>query len=176
MMNYIDAKPLAPNAKTNWSKFQDRYVGNISGESLGHNVPFDAKVLAARVKAAKSREEVLAAYTDVFLAGVIEKQKSVFGEATSNPYRDFIPCQSSEMTAFAHAAREWGARTIGYENTANAPALGMRMAFLRGGARQYGGMWATYRSCNFGDASTIFSEQSTYAHPKYVYDNWYDAW
>ena len=52
----------------------------------------------------------------------------------------------------------------------------MRLAFLRGGARQYGGLWATYRSCNLGDAATIYSERFTYAHPKYVYDNWYDAW
>jgi hypothetical protein len=176
MMNYIEPKPLTPRALTNWTRFKDRYVGNISGESLGHNVPYDAKALAARVKAAKSREEVLAAYTEVFAAGVVTKQTTVFGKAEPEPYRGFIPCQSSDAPTFAHAAREWGARTVGYENTANTPGLAMRLAFLRGGARQYGGLWATYRSCNFGDASTIFSEQSTYAHPKHAYDNWYDVW
>ena len=176
MMNYTDAKPLSAAAKANWARFKDRYVGNISGESLGHNVPYDAKALAERVKAAKTREEVYAAYSDVFRTGAVAKQKTIFGDAGPDPYRDFIPCQSADVTAFAHAAREWGARTVGYENTANAPGLAMRLAFLRGGARQYGGLWATYRSCNFGDASTIFSEQSTYAHPKYVYDNWYDVW
>jgi len=176
MMNYIDPKPLLPSAKANWARFQDRYVGNISGESLGHNVPYDAKALAVRMKAAKSRDEAAAAYAEIFRAGVVEKQKIVFGAAGENPYRHFIPCQSSDMSAFAHLAREWGARTVGFENTANTPALGMRLAFVRGGARQYGGLWATYRSCNFGDSSTIFSEQSTYAHPKHVYDNWYDVW
>jgi hypothetical protein len=79
------------------------------------------------------------------------------------------------MTGFAHACREWGARTVGYENSTVVPALGMRLAFLRGGARQYGGMWSAYRSSNFGDAATMYSEQGTYAHPKHVYDNYYDA-
>jgi hypothetical protein len=176
LMNYIEPRALTPRAKANWAKFQDRYAGNISGESLGHSVAYDARALAARVKAARTRDDVLAAYGELFGAGVAAKQKTLFNEAVPDPYRFFIPCQASEMTAFAHAAREWGARTVGYENTAVVPALAMRLAFLRGGARQYGGLWATYRSCNFGDAATIYSDQSTYAHPKYVYDNWYDAW
>jgi hypothetical protein len=50
-----------------------------------------------------------------------------------DPYRDTIPCLSSGMTAFAHVAREWGARTVGYESSAPPPSLAMRLAFLRGG-------------------------------------------
>ncbi len=176
MMNYIEARALSPQAKSNWAKYRDRYVGNISGESLGHSVAYDPKVLEARLKAAHSREEVLSAFAELFRAAVAAKQKAIFGEAVANPYEFYIPCQSSEMTSFAHAAREWGARTVGYENSTPVTALAMRLAFLRGGARQYGGLWATYRSSNFGDASTIYSEQSTYAGPKYVYDNWYDVW
>jgi len=176
MGNYIDAKALTPRAKENWAKVHDRYVGNIQGESLGHSVPLDGKALAEKLKAAKTRAEALAAHAELFRAGVAKKQTAVFGEPGAVPYADYIPCQSSEMTAFAHAAREWGARTVGYENSTVLPALGMRLAFLRGGARQYGGMWATYRSSNFGDSATIYSEQSTYAHPKHVYDNYYDAW
>jgi hypothetical protein len=176
MMNYIEAKELSAGAKKNWPRFRDRYVGNVSGESLGHAVAYDAKALNARLKTARSRAEALAAFAELFRAANAAKQKKVFGEAVPNPYQFTIPCLSAEMTAFAHAAREWGARTLGYENTAVAPSLAMRLAFLRGGARQYSGLWGAYRSCNFGDAATIYSEQSTYAHPKYVYDNWYDAW
>jgi len=175
MGNYIDAKALTPRAKENWAKYRDRYVGNIQGESLGHAVPLDGKVLNDKLKAAKTRADALAAHAELFRAGVAAKQTAVFGEPGAVPYADYIPCQSSEMTAFAHAAREWGARTVGYENSAVLPALGMRLAFLRGGARQYGGLWATYRSSNFGDAATMYSEQGTYAHPKHVYDNYYDA-
>jgi len=176
MMNYIEPRPLTPRAAAHWAKFRDRYAGNISGESLGHSVAYDVGALNAKLGGVKSREEALAEFEAAFRAGVAAKQKVTFGEAVPDPYRDFIPCLSSEMTAFAHVAREWGARTVGYENSAPPPSLAMRLAFLRGGARQFGGLWATYRSCNFGDSSTIYSEQSTYAHPKYVYDNWYDAW
>ncbi len=176
MMNYIEPQPLSPVAKANWSKYRDRYVGNISGESLGHYVLYDANALAARLKTVKTRAGALAAFSETFQAAHAAKQARVFGEPVSDSYRLTIPCQSTDMTSFAHAAREWGGRTIGYENSAVFPGLAMRLAFLRGGARQYGGLWATYRSSNFGDSATIYSEQSTYAHPKFVYDNWYDAW
>ncbi len=176
MMNYFEPKPLSAAAKANWAKYRDRYVGSISGESLGHYTAYDPKALAARLARAKGREEALAAFGELFLAANAERQKKLFGAAGPYPYLYTIPCQSSEMTAFAHVAREWGARTVGYENSAVVPALGMRLAFLRGGARQFGGLWATYRSSNFGDSATIYSEQSTYAGPKYAYDNWYDVW
>jgi hypothetical protein len=80
------------------------------------------------------------------------------------------------MTAFAPLSFLWGARTVGYESSAiTAGLLSMRMAFLRGAARQNGGLTATYRSCNFGDASTIFSEQSSYTKPKNILDNYYSV-
>ena len=176
MMNYFPPQPISDTAKKNWPQFAERYVGNISGESLGHYVAYDAEALNARLKTVKTRGEALAAFAEVFLAANVAKQKTVLGEAAAHPYQLTIPCQSSGMTAFAHAARAWGARTVGYESSTPAGSLAMRLAFLRGGARQYGGLWATYRSCNFGDASTIYSEQSTYPGPKYVYDNSYDAW
>lgn len=176
MMNYFPPQPISEAAKANWRKLAERYVGNISGESLGHYVAYDAEALNARLKTAKSRGEALAAFAELFLAANVAKQTTLFGEAVTDPYLHTVPCQSSGMTAFAHAAREWGARTVGYESSTPAGSLAMRLAFLRGGARQYGGLWATYRSCNFGDASTIYSEQGMYPGPKYVYDNSYDAW
>lgn len=176
MMNYFPPQPISDAAKANWPKFAERYVGSISGESLGHYVAYDAEALNARLKTVKSRGEALDTFAELFQAANVAKQKTVFGEARERPYEDTIPCQSSGMTAYAHAAREWGARTVGYESSTPAGSLAMRLAFLRGGARQYGGLWATYRSCNFGDASTIYSEQGMYPGPKYVYDNSYDAW
>jgi hypothetical protein len=175
MMNYVSPMALSAKAKANWPRYRDRYVGNIAGESLEYAQP-DAKTLQEKVKAAKNREEVLAALTDGFAAASAQKQKVLFGDPVPQPYQLTISCMSAGMTAFAHACREWGARTVGFENTAITPSLAMRLAFLRGGARQYGGLWATYRSSNFGDAATMYSEQGLYAHPKYVYDNYYDPW
>jgi hypothetical protein len=54
--------------------------------------------------------------------------------------------------------------------------LGMRLAFLRGIARQFDGMTATYRSCNFGDSSTIFSDTARFNAPKHIFDNYYSVY
>lgn len=175
MMNYIGPMAMTDKARVNWVKYRDRYVGNISGENLGY-FGHDAKALNTRLQAARSRGEVLDALTAAYTAGNAAKQKAIFGESVAEPYRYTIPCQSVEMTAYAHACREWGARTVGYESHASAPSLAMRLAFLRGSARQYGGLSAAYRSCNFGDSATIYSEQFLYAAPRHVYDNYYDAW
>jgi hypothetical protein len=80
------------------------------------------------------------------------------------------------MSAFAPLCYSWGARTVGYESSAmTASLLAMRLAFLRGAARQNGGLWATYRSCNFGDASTIFSETQSFTKPRNILDNYYSV-
>ena len=176
MMNYIAPKAMTAETTAKWQKFRDRYVGNISGENLGYSVPSDTTALHATLGTVKNRQELLAAFGKNFQTGVAAREKTIFGADVADPYQFFIPCQSSDMMAYAHIAREWGARTVGYENCTPAPSLAMRLAFLRGGARQYGGLWATYRSSNFGDSATIYSDQSTYTGQKYVYDNWYDVW
>ncbi|MCS6976423.1 MAG: hypothetical protein NZM31_05360, partial [Gemmatales bacterium] len=175
LLNYTAPAPLSENAKAAWQRVRERYVGAIHGESLG-TLHVDAQALAAKVRQAKSRRDLAQALTEVYTTGKAQTEKTVFGQEIERPYRHAIPCQSSGMTAYAHLCRAWGAETVGYENTAVLPCLGMRWAFLRGSARQYGGMTANYRSCNFGDAATIYAEKNYfYAAPKYVLDNWYDA-
>src|SRR6185436_3904588 len=91
-------------------------------------------------------------------------------------YKEVIPCMSIGMTAFAPLTYMWGAQTVGYESSSiTAGLLSMRMAFLRGAARQNGGLTATYRSCNFGDASTIFSDTSSWTRPRHILDNYYNV-
>ncbi|MSU43655.1 MAG: hypothetical protein EXS22_06415 [Pedosphaera sp.] len=177
MMNYTDAKPLSDRAKANWAKYRERYAGNIAGESLGY-FNTDTKALHERIKTAKTRGEILDAMTEMYMAGSQARHKILFGETVADHYLHTIPCPSVEMTASAHFCREWGARTMGYENSAVIPSLAMRMGFLRGSARQYGGMMADYRSCNFGDAATIYANQGYFyaGSPRYVYDNSYDVW
>jgi hypothetical protein len=175
MMNYHGGEPAKPAALENFTKYRDRYVGNIAGESLGYFYPKEADLKAATA-GAKSRRDIVAAITPVMLASNAEKYRKVFGAEWPDAYREVIPCQSIEMTAFAPICFQWGARTVGYESSAiTAGLLSLRMAFLRGAARQNGGLTATYRSCNFGDASTIFSEQSSYTKPKNILDNYYSV-
>jgi hypothetical protein len=176
MMNYHGNEPVTAAAKETFLKYRDRYVGNIAGESLGYFYPKETDLKAATA-GAKTRRDLAAALTPVLLASNAEKYAKVFGGEWPDAYREVIPCQSIEMTAFAPISFQWGARTVGYESSAiTAGLLSLRMAFLRGAARQNGGLTATYRSCNFGDASTIFSEQSSFTKPRNILDNFYSVY
>ena len=173
MMNYAGDDPLTPAAMENFLKHRDRFVGSIAGESLGYFYPREEAMKAATA-GARTRRELAAAFTPVALATNAEKYRKVFGREWPDAYREVIPCQSIGMTAFAPLCYAWGARAVGYESTAcTSGLLSMRMAFLRGAARQSGGLTATYRSCNFGDASTIFSETQSYTRPRNILDNFY---
>jgi len=178
MMNYAPDTPVSPAAKAEFLKHRDRFVGNVAGESLGYfNV--DPKALEAATARAHTRRELVAAFTPLAMAANLAKARAVFGAdwPAEGAYREVIPCQSCGMTAFAPLSFGWGARTVGYESSAiTSGLLGLRMAFLRGASRQYGGLMATYRSCNFGDASTIFSETSSYTKPANILDNYYSIY
>lgn len=124
----------------------------------------------------KTRREFAEVFGRFAMAADAAKWRTVFGGDLPEHYRDTIPCQSIEAITFAPLAYQWGARTVGIENTScTAALLGMRWAFLRGAARQHGGLTATYRSCNFGDSATIFSDASTYSRPRNLLDNYYSV-
>src|SRR5271155_4111431 len=96
-----------------------------------------------------------------------DKFRPIYGkDLDANAYADVISCLSVGNTAYVPLCADWGAKTIGYESASiTSSLLGMRWAFRRGAARQWGNLTATYRSSNFGDSATIFSKQSTYSTP-----------
>lgn len=176
LQNYQPDNPLSASGKANFAKYRDRFVGAVAGESIGYFYP-KPEVIEAATKNAKTRRELVEAMTKVVMDANAAKMKAVFGEVPPDHYKEVIPCQSVGMTAFAPLCYQWGARTVGYESAAiTSGLLPMRMAFLRGAARQNGGLTATYRSCNFGDSATIFSEQSSYTKPKNILDNYYSVY
>jgi hypothetical protein len=175
-MNYAPDVPMTAAAKANFQKYRDRFVGRVAGESLGY---FDGDIKGApeRLGPVKTRRQFATEYSKLALEANAAKWQKVFGERLEPNYREIIPCQSIENPAFTPLAFEWGARTVGYESSAmTAGMLGMRLAFLRGVARQFGGMTATYRSCNFGDSSTIFSDTARFNAPKHIFDNYYSVY
>lgn len=176
-LNYARDLPITAAAKENWKKYSDRYVGGVSGENLGY-FPFDSKAFEAEMDGNKSRRAFADALGKYSMAGNDEKWKTVFGEPMLGHYKYTIPCQSVSGISFYNLCYEWGARTVGYESAvATSAMLGMRTAFLRGAARQHGGLTATYRSCNFGDASTIFNnEVGIYSKPINIMDNYYSVY
>lgn len=159
-------------------KFGDRFVGWVSGESIAH-AEYDAKKLEERVRAAKSRGDVLAALREVHTESVVKKYSAFFGRAVTpeEAWAQNISCLSANMEAFSHALAAWGEKRPGHENTGNSPTLARRLAFMRGAARQFGCGFADYQSCNLGDAATMFSRESFFypASPRYILDNSYDS-
>lgn len=70
-----------------------------------------------------------------------------------------IPCLSVDSIALAHFFYETGCEAVGYEEDATNFHVPMRLAFLRGAARQYGRPWINYASGNFGDACNYFTQE-----------------
>jgi hypothetical protein len=176
LLNYHPDNPVSAAGRANFLKYRDRFVGNVAGESLGYFY-VKPEALKGATAAAKTRRDLAAAITSTSLAENAAKYRAVYQQDWPDAYREVIPCQSVGMTWGAPLCYSWGARTVGYESSAiTGGLLSMRMAFLRGAARQHGGLTATYRSCNFGDASTIFSEQSSYTRPRNILDNFYSVY
>jgi len=176
MMNYHPGKPVGAKGVALLERYRDRFVGSISGESLGYFYP-PADQMRSATTNAKSRRELVEAFKPLTLESNAAKYRAVYGkDLDTNPYQDVIACLSVGNIAFAPLCADWGARVIGYESSAaTSSVLNMRMAFMRGAARQHGILAATYRSCNFGDASTLFSNGSSYHTPQNILDNYYSV-
>ena len=177
MMNYHPGRPVGEAGQQLFATYRDRFVGSIAGESLGYfDVP-PAEMTAATA-AARTRRELVAAFTPPTLAANAAKYRAIYGrDLDPNPYADVISCMSTGNIVFMPLCLDWGARVVGYESyAATSSILGMRWAFMRGGARQHAALTATYRSCNFGDASTLFADAATFSHPKNLLDNYYSVY
>ncbi len=59
------------------------------------------------------------------------------------------------------------------ETAAVMPMTGMRIAFTRGAARQFGGAFLYYHAPNFGDTATTFTKAQNFAGPDYFYHSRY---
>ncbi|MBY0525849.1 MAG: hypothetical protein K2R98_20825 [Gemmataceae bacterium] len=177
MMNYAGARPIGPKGIEAFEKYRSRYVGAISGENLGY-FDVDAKRMQEATAKANTRRQLAEAFTPLSLEANAAKYRAVYGkDLDKNAYQDVIACLSVGNITFAPLCADWGARTIGYESSAIPwSVLGMRWAFLRGAARQQELLTATYRSCNFGDAATMFSKQQSYTSPRNILDNYYSVY
>src|SRR5262249_32859683 len=140
----------------NLRKFKDRCVGYIAGESIAHT-SVDSTAMEAKIRAAKSRAEVLAALREANTASVIKKFSDYYGKpvTAAEAWEPVISCLSAAQESYCHALCDWGCRTVGHENTGNSPTLARRLAFLRGTARQFGAKFVDYQSCNLGDCATM---------------------
>ncbi len=177
MSNYHGGNPIGPKGQELFARYRNRFLGAIAGESLGPASP-DSKALQMATADVKTRRQLAQVISQQMLKAHAEKFRTIYGkDLDANPYADVIGCLSVGNTAYVPLCADWGARTIGYESAAmTSSVLGMRWAFMRGAARQWGNLTATYRSCNFGDSATMFSKQGSYSSPRNILDNYYSVY
>jgi hypothetical protein len=116
---------------------------------------------------------MLEAYRAGYTRALEEKWSATFQTTTGAQWDRLIPAQATSTTAFSHALFGWGVRTLGIETAAVQPVTAMRIAFVRGAARQYGGNFLYYHAPNFGDTATTFTRQQNFAGPDQFFHSRY---
>src|SRR5689334_7247785 len=152
-------------------ELKDQFLGWISGESVGYVWDFAPAEL--KITPSMTRRELLEAHRQFYSNAIARKWRETFQTETGPMWDRLIPAQSTSSTSFAHALSQWGVNLLGMETAAVMPMTGMRIAFTRGAARQFGGAFAYYHAPNFGDTATTFTKQQNFAGPDYFYHSRY---
>ncbi|HKC64019.1 MAG TPA: hypothetical protein VKB86_10295, partial [Pyrinomonadaceae bacterium] len=178
LINYGSVQWSETEAQAAWKlltgELREQFLGWISGESVGY--VWDNAASELKISPNMSRRELLDAYRIFYTNAIARKWGGIFHtQGLGAMWDKLIPAQSTSSTSFAHALSEWGVRLIGMETAAVQPIVGMRIAFTRGAARQYGGNFLYYHAPNFGDTATIFTNQMSYAGPSNFYHTRYGA-
>jgi hypothetical protein len=152
-------------------EFKDQFLGFISGESVGYVWEYAPAEL--KITPSMSRRELLEAHRQFYSNAIARKWRETFQTETGPLWDKLIPAQSTSSTSFAHALTQWGVNLLGMETAAVMPMTGMRIAFTRGAARQFGGAFVYYHAPNFGDTATTFTKQQNFAGPDFFYHSRY---
>ena len=177
LINYGSAEMSEADGQAAWKlltgEFRDQFLGWMSGESVGY--VWEQSPAQLRINASMSREELLEAHRVFYTNAIARKWAGIFHTQTGAMWDKLIPAQSTSSTSFAHALTEWGVRLLGVETATVQPMFGMRTAFTRGAARQYGGSFLYYHAPNFGDTATTFTKQQNFAGPDNFFHSRYGA-
>jgi len=152
-------------------ELKDQFLGWISGESVGY--VWDSAPAELKISPSMSRRELLEAHRQFYTNALSRKWRELFQTDTGPMWDKMIPAQSTSSTSFAHALSQWGVNLLGVETAAVMPMFGMRIAFTRGAARQFGGTFLYYHAPNFGDTATTFTKQQNFAGPDFFYHSRY---
>jgi hypothetical protein len=144
-------------------ELRDQFLGWVSGESIGYVWPDAPQYL--KLSPTMTRTQILDALRVFYTDALTRKWSGTFRTQTGAMWNKLIPAQSTSSTAFAHALGRWGVKLIGMETAAVQPMFGMRIAFTRGAARQFGTTLLYYHAPNFGDTATTFTKGQNFAGP-----------
>ena len=152
-------------------ELKDQFLGWVSGESVGY--VWDSAPAELKITPSMTRRELLEAHRQFYTNALARKWRDTFQTETGPMWDRLIPAQSTSSTSFAHALSQWGVNLLGMETAAVMPMTGMRIAFTRGAARQFGGAFVYYHAPNFGDTATTFTKQQNFAGPDFFYHSRY---
>lgn len=132
-----------------------QFLGYIHGETIG-----TMGVSAGEGILGKDRRQ----HIDVWGTNLVKSQKEAWSrfyktDVSPEHIRKSIPCLSCESIALVHKFFDLGMDIVGYELDATNYHAPMRIAFVRGAARQYGKSWINYASGNWGDSCNYFTQE-----------------
>lgn len=175
LINYGSAQMNEADGQAAWQllngELKDQFLGWVSGESVGY--VWELAPAELKVSASMSRRELLEAHRQFYSNAIARKWRDTFKTETGSMWDKLIPAQSTSSTSFAHALTQWGVNLVGMETAAVMPMTGMRIAFTRGAARQFGGAFLYYHAPNFGDTATTFTKVQNFAGPDFFYHSRY---
>jgi hypothetical protein len=174
-INYGAANWSEAEGKAAWQllngELKDQFIGWISGESVGY--VWDSAPQELKISPSMTRRELLEAHRMFYSDALARKWRDTFHTETGPMWDKLIPAQSTSSISFAHALTQWGVNLVGMETAAVMPMTGMRIAFARGAARQFGGDFLYYHAPNFGDTATTFTKAQNFGGPDFFYHTRY---
>ena len=174
-INYGTANWSEAEGKAAWQllngELKDQFIGWISGESVGY--VWDSAPQELKISPSMTRRELLEAHRMFYSNALARKWRDTFHTETGPMWEKLIPAQSTSSISFAHALTHWGVNLVGMETAAVMPMTGMRIAFARGAARQFGGDFLYYHAPNFGDTATTFTKAQNFSGPDFFYHTRY---
>jgi hypothetical protein len=177
LINYGSVTMKEEEGRAAWQllngELKDQFLGWISGESVGYVWDFAPGEL--KINPSLTRRQLLDAHKDFYTHALARKWRQLFHTETGPMWDKLIPAQSTSSISFAHALTNWGVNVLGMETAAVMPITGMRIAFTRGAARQFGGTFFYYHAPNFGDTATTFTRAQNFAGPDHFYHSRYGA-
>lgn len=177
LINYASATMNPEQGRAAWQllngEFKDQFLGWVSGESVGY--VWDSAPAELKINPSMTRRQLMDAHRDFYTQALARKWRDAFHTETGPMWDKLIPAQSTSSTSFAHALTHWGVNLLGMETAAVMPMTGMRIAFTRGAARQFGRTFLYYHAPNFGDTATTFTRAQNFAGPDHFYHSRYGA-
>jgi hypothetical protein len=137
-----------------------QFLGYITGEMIGPEklrFNYSGPINGGGVS---RRTHVDAVAKELLVAEAVLWSKMYHTPVPQNfPASKSISALSMDNTALCHLFMEMGSKTVAYEVDSTNIHVPLRIAFLRGAARQYDGTFLNYASSNFGDSCNYYTQE-----------------